>query len=60
MKKANKRPEAIRRSIVAWIMKALLMRKTHLTWSGERGKKKEVKEAHPHEAGVSEGGGISL
>jgi hypothetical protein len=54
-----KRPEAIRRTIVAWIMKALLMRKTHLTWSGERGKKKPDKEAHPQETGVSEGGGVA-
>lgn len=55
----TKRPETFRRWIVSGIMKALLMKKTHLTWSGERGKKKEAQEAHPqNEAGISEVGGI--
>jgi hypothetical protein len=55
-----KKPEAIRRTIISGIMKALGMKKTHLTWSGERGKKSkpEAKEAHPQTEGtVSEGGG---
>ncbi len=41
--KMAKKPEAVRRWIVSGIMRGLGMKKTHLTWSGNR-KKKADKE----------------